>query len=310
MKITTQSIDKIDNINVVRYYGYWQEDGVYQPGNVVLYDKYDYLCVVPDNVGNEPTIDSGRWMVLGVDNVYAAIDTNSATETICNKDTALDPNDLNLKIDFSVAGFGFIGIGDITASSVTIYEYAANGTLISETDYLLQNVRDCSTDWYNYYYCPVPGNAVYESRYILHMLNENTVSARTEFIAGIDGYTAVAYIISGVGEDIGESIYPAKISLENNSLIEKNHLGIAVNVSEDIKEVLEIDLMMDADQSQKVKRIVRSHLNETVLVVGEVMDPNTALYENLMLLGSVRDFNIVLPGAEKSFGYISIEESI
>ena len=74
--------------------------------------------------------------------------------------------------------------------------------------------------------------------------------------------------------------------------------------------MLEADLEIDAKDTQKVKRKVRSHLNETVLLIGDPVDPLDSLYENMLILGKIRDFQIVMKNSQKSFGYIIAEEVI
>ena len=301
MVIVTQQIDKILETNVKYEFPYWLETSNYQPGETVLSEMYNYMSVIPDNRGYKPEIDSGRWMVTGVDNVYACIDLNSDTSTVCNTDTAVDSNDLSLTMKISSTGFEFIGIGKIIARSVVVDEYDAGGALLKSTDYLLESVRTCSDSWYEYYFCPIPAQIIGVEN-ILHPVLEDTIVVEITFLVGSAGFTAVGYIIGGNKEFIGNTLYPSSISLENASVVVRNHLGITVSVNKDLSEVLEADLEIDAKDTQKVKRKVRSHLNETVLLIGDPVDPLDSLYENMLILGKIRDFQIVMKNSQKSFG--------
>jgi len=306
MLILEQKIEKYLSTNLAQPYQEWSSTQSYSRNVSVLHKNYIYRNIVHDNLGVDPSINSGKWLLMGVDNAYAGIDLHSHTETI------KDDNLTHIELSFSSTGYDYIAFGSIRGSLLTIGEFDSSGLLIKETHHKIGSERTCAIDWYNYFFCSIPdqsnlgrGEAI---DYLYGNISPTASSIKITIDENSDKIASIGTMVSGKSKDIGKTQFGVVQELNDYSEKTTDKNGITSIVKRDATEEMLSVIEVPAKQTQIVKRAVKKLLGDVIMIIAEPdKDSN---YEHLLLLGYIESFKISITNQVFSIAEMSTVEVI
>ena len=288
MLILEQKIKKFISTNLQQPYTEWNEATEYAWNTTIVYKNHIYRNIVKHNKGVQPDLNTGKWLLFGVDNAFAMLDLHSHT------DTAMDKGLTSIDVEFSSAGYDYIGFGNVKGSLITITEFSANGTELKKTHNKIGNERTCAVTWHDYYYCGIPdkldlgkGKAV---DFLYGNVMPTTASIKVSIHENSDHKASCGSMVSGKSKDIGNTQFGVNIRLVDYSVKTTDKYGITTIEKHDSQEVFTCEIKFPAKTTQMVKREVKQNLGKVVMIIAEPeRDSN---YDNLITLGYIEDFQI------------------
>jgi len=288
MLILEQKIEKYLNTNLAQPYQEWNASQTYQRNVSVLYKNYIYRNIVHDNLNVPPDINSGKWLLMGVDNAYAGIDLHSHTSTI--KDDNLN----EIQLSFACNSYDYIGFGAIRGSVLIIEEFDSSDNKIKETTHKIGSERTCAINWYNYFFCPIPdqsnlgrGEAI---DFLYGEISPLSSKIQITIQENSDKVASIGTMVSGISKDIGKTQFGVSQELNDYSEKTTDKNGITSIVKRDATEEMLSMIEVPAKQTQIVKREVKKLLGNVIMIIAEPdKDSN---YEHLILLGYIETFKI------------------
>ena len=217
MLLLKQKITSYLTTNLIRPYPSWVEGSTYSAKERILFKNHIYQSIVDFNKGIDPSINSGKWLLMGVSNAYASIDTHSRTNSIANPDTIENFNgSSNLKLSFSASGFDILVLRGIHGANLNIKEYDSQGALLLNTDHGIVTPRTCANTWYDYFYCGLPAGLALNHD-IVHKLHHSVASVSIE-ITELGGYASLDTLVGGTSVFLGATEYSPKIRIVDYSI--------------------------------------------------------------------------------------------
>ena len=107
MILLPQAITKYLTTNLDQPYTEWNASNNYANGARVFYKNYIYQCITDNNENVQPDLNTGKWLLVGVDNAYAGIDLQSSTKTVIDDDLT------QIDLEFSAVGYDYLAFGGI-----------------------------------------------------------------------------------------------------------------------------------------------------------------------------------------------------
>jgi len=306
MLILEQKIEKYLGTNLKQPYQAWSEAQSYPRNTMVLYKNYLYRNIVHNNKGVEPDLNSGKWLLMGVDNAYAGIDLHSHSETVI--DEGLDYIDLI----FATVEYDYIGFGNVKGKLLQITEYNSSGVKIKNKDVVIGADRKCADSWYNYFFCAIPSDADLGRGqaidYLYGTISHQASKVRVRLHKNADGVASLGTMVSGKSKDIGKTQFGVSQELIDYSEKTTDKNGIISIVKRDAVERMTSVIEVSANNTQAVKREIKKILGKVVMVIAE--PEKDSAYDNLIILGYIEDFNIAIHNRVMSIANMTTVEVI
>lgn len=309
MRVLRQEITEYISTNLVQPRSEWSDTTTYTANQEVTYKNHIYRSMVDSNVGVNPSLNTGKWLLFGVDNSFAGIDLHSLTAS--QIDDGLD----YIEFEFASVGFTMLAFRGVMGASIDLYEYDDVGTQINYTNRSILPERLCSINWYNYYYCPTQSDSielnpnVQSIDTIFDVILPRTAKMKIRINKRADGRAKVDTMVGGSYFDIGATRFGIAGGFIDHSVRKTDDYGITKITKRNVQETMKGEIVIDALRTQSVKRFIKDNcMGETVVFIADESDDSK--YENLTMLGYITDFEVVIDNGVKSFGTIEIEESL
>lgn len=280
MLILPQTITEYISTNLAQPYQLWNELTTYQADQAVLYKNYIYKCITNDNTGIEPSLNTGKWLLMGVDNAYAGIDLNSSTAT------QLDEGLTFIECTFSATGNDSLAFGRIYGTTLTVEQYDIGDVLLDSTDY------------------PITGETAIDA--FTNALEPTVDYITIRVTQATDGNAYFASMVCGMSEDIGATEYNVNIDIIDYSVKTTDTFGITTLQRRRSREVMEVDIVSDSIDTQLHKRQIKAVLGTALMFIA---DPSIdSKYDSLIILGYVDRYQMYIDNGVKSRARMKILE--
>ncbi len=304
MILLGQQITKYTNTNLAQPYNEWLEATEYALNTMVVYKNHIYRTIVDKNKGVQPDLNTGKWLLFGVDNAFAAIDLHSSTAT------TIDDGLTQIELTFPIANFTHLALGGVQGGAMTIEEKDASGTILKTKDYPIGISRTNARNWYDYYYLPIPDTSGAGSGLPIDILLDAvlpiTRNITLKLTRNAKGEAFIGSMVGGKGFDIGDAEYGVRMGLIDYSRKETDEYGITTLVRRRSRETMDIDIVSPAKHSQGNKRVVKEHLGQALMFIA---DPNKdSKFDNLILFGYVDEYTTYLNNGVIARSNLLIEE--
>lgn len=304
MVVVEQEITEYTSVNVIVEHPTWDIATTYNFDDIIFYEQYYYKCVTDNNTGLIPPDNSSSWLLWEISNSYAQIDLRATTSTIWNADTATNPLDNALISIFPNLSYNFVGLGGVLGSTVLI-------EVLDDLNNVIYTAGDDiyfreDADWYGYYFGTFNNDT--EQGFIYNLPPTTGGSIRVTVSVDSSGTAAVDYMIAGYSQWVGDSLYGASLGFESNSTIEIDDFGITTITRREAAQKMDIDCIFPSQQIQQMKRLARSIIDKTVLFVGD--ESEDSVYENLLILGYIESWDVILSNPVKITSSFGIREVI
>jgi len=312
MTLITQRITEFLSTNLKNPYPEWTATTAYKSLDRVRFKNYVYMSVVDSNTGVEPDINTGKWLLMEVDNAYASIDLHSHTGTIGNKDTVANPLDSFIKYEFSAGGVTTLVLGGVKADTVTVEQYKGS-TLLHTKTYSVSGVRAVNS-WYKYFYDPLPiansGKVFTDARDIVIrniLPHTNRIVVTASFSA--DGEAVVNAMVAGKGFNLGDTQYGVGVEvIDYSEKIIDPKTGITELVEHDSVELMSIPLQLNAVDAMPAKREIKNILGKVNMFI--VDDAEKSYYEGLIIMAYPEKFSIMVSNQVIAEAQLKLREVI
>ena len=290
MLILEQKITDFISTNLEQPYPIWDSTTEYPINTTVVYKNHVYRTIVDNNQSVQPDLNTGKWLLFGVDNAFASIDLNSSTSSIM--DDGLD----YIEFEFAVDRYNYLALSNIRGDAIEIWEYDELDVELAHIYHENELVRTCADTWFDYYYCGLPQENVpdcgYPFDYLHTPIHPLTKRMVVRIHKTVDDCASIGIMIGGRAVNIGETQFGVKVGLIDYSRKETDDYGITSIVRRKSRQTMRSVVMIRSQNTQLVKRIVRDTLGTVVMFIA---DPATdSNYENLLLLGYVEEFDLEL----------------
>lgn len=310
MLLLKQNITRFLSTNLHQPYPAWDKNNTYPLNTTVLYKNYFYRTIVDNNQGVAPDLNTGKWLLMGVDNAYAAIDLQSHTSSTIDSDE--DKNLPYIEYVFESISFDYLAFGGIRGTMLEIWEYDAKDKEVGHTQHAIGAERICANTWYKYFYCDIPDkNDLGKGKpidYLHGNIHGNTVKIKVHIVKNSDGKASVGSMVGGASNDIGDTQFGVTLGLVDYSRKVTDEFGITTLTKRDAVETMTSEIVIPAQDTQKVKRAIKEALGTVVMFIANPeRDSN---YEHLIQLGYIEDFRIYIRNAVESRATLQTSEAI
>lgn len=292
MLAVIQSVTSFKSHNLQTPYSAWSVSTTYNFLDYVTHKNYEYRSILDSNTGVDPSENTGKWLMMQVSNVYAALDLQSGTRCVCDSTTVASGTDYDLTLQVYCTQGDNILIGAAEGSSIEIKEFNVSDVLQATTTKTIDETELSPALDYHYTVSDP------DTTYVQIIVYEKTVG----------GYSALGWLIVGEGHYLGDIQYGVKPGFTDYSTYKKDYNGQLTTLKEDIRDTLSADLVYAAAQTMPIKRAIKSLKGQVVGFVGDTTVGSK--YENLLILGTIEDFTPVVANPVKTFANITIMEVI
>lgn len=295
MKAIKQEITEFISTNLNQPRNEWSETTTYSASQEVTYLNHIYRSMVNGNLDVRPSLNTGKWLLFGVDNSFASIDLHSLTASTI--DDGLD----YIEYEFASVGFTMLAFRGIMGATLELFEYDSGGTLInSQTRSIIPDGQPDSVEI---------DTTVQSVDVILDLIQPEVAKMKVRIHKRADGRASVDTMVGGRSFSIGATRFGITGGFIDFSIRETDSYGITTIKKRNVQETMSGEIVIDAIRTQAVKRFIKTEcMGETIMFIADESDDSK--YENLTMLGYVTDFNIRIDNGVKSFGNIEIEESL
>ena len=304
MIILKQGIRKLLDTNLKQPYAEWSDNVDYKLDAMIIHKNHIYRSIVPSSKGVDPSKNTGKWLLMGVDNAYAAIDLHSTTASYMDK--GLD----HIMYKFGVAGFDMLALGGVLGESVTIEQYNATNVKIKTDTHKTGYARTCADTWYKYFYCKVPDHANLGVTRGVDIIQDPIMPDAAYVIVNVKknskDQASVASMVGGSGVDIGDTQFGVTGELIDYSDRITDDYGITELKHREAQEIMNCTIEIPSKHTQAVKREIRERLGHALMFIADPLaDTN---YEHLIMLGYIDRFNYSIPNGVITWGNLKIRE--
>ena len=288
MLILTQQIKSYTNTNLDQPYLEWDASTSYDINISVVHKNHIYRNIVHDNVGVDPSLNTGKWLLFGVDNPYAAIDLHSGTATV------MDDGLTEIELTFNAENFNHLVFGRIMGDTLTVEERDIHGTLLDTRHHDVIAPRVNAIDWYTYYYAGLPNvaNPITPVDLFVSFINPRTHTITVHLTHNTLNVASIGSMVGGNALDIGKTEYGVNVSLIDYSKKETDEYGITTLTRRKSREFMTLDVVTPAKQIQYAKRVVKNALGTALMFIA---DPDKdSKFENLIMLGYIDEWTTYL----------------
>ncbi|RLC84145.1 MAG: hypothetical protein DRI37_09395 [Chloroflexi bacterium] len=304
MLLLMQSVRRYISTNLNQPHLLWLKDTAYAINTTVVYENHIYRTIVDKNKGVQPDLNTGKWLLFGVDNAFAAIDLHSSTST------TIDDGLSEIELKFDATNFNHLAFGGVQGGVLTVEEHKADGTLIKTKDYPIGIARINAQNWYNYYYLPIPDTSGAGSGLPIDVMialiqpTTSTITVKLTRNSALEAF--IGSMVGGKGLDIGDVEYGVNIGLIDYSRKETDEYGITTLVRRKSRQTMTCDVVTPAVHIQGAKRVVQNALGHALMFVA---DPDKdSKFENLIMLGYIEEWETYLNNGVIARSRLRLEE--
>lgn len=306
MLLLKQEIERFLSTNLDQPYPVWANGTEYQAKQTVVYENHIYRSIVNNNIGVTPDLNTGKWLLFGVDNAFASIDLRSHTKSI------IDDGLEYIEYVFEAVGFTYLGFSQIQGSLLEIWEYDSAGVEVKHTNHPIGQERVNAISWYTYFYNPIPDHGNLGKGkpvdFLYRNINTTTAKIKIRVHKNTDNYASLSAMVGGKASDVGATQYGVEVGLIDYTEKETDKYGITTLKKRDAKETMVLNMKSPAKHSQLIKREVKEHLGMSLMFIA---DPSVdTLFENLIIFGYILDYKMYLNNGVTSESTMHIEEII
>lgn len=295
MRFVKQAITDYTSAQVTETVPYWNSTTSYSVLDTVLYGNYIWKNSFANNLNNEPSDTSTKWVKWAVSNKYSLIDLRATTKTISATD---------MTVTFPRARIDTIIIGNYTAESILIELIDdLNNVLHSQT--YTQSPNDLVTDYWTYIYSEY---TIESDRAIYFDIMKLGTKIRITFAKGGFAQVEVGFIIGGESFNMGTTLENVKLGFTSYSKTNIDDFGIMKITKRAVQDIVDFDTIMPSEALMGIRRMAKQNRDE---IVGFIVDEQkTSKYENIITLGVLQDIQPVASNFDKTVISWSILESI
>ena len=304
MILLDQAIKRYITTNLAQPHSEWVRNTVYKLNDEVLYDNHIYRTVVDNNQGVQPDLNTGKWLLFGVDNAYASIDLHSKTKTVIDEGLPF------IELNFTTEQFTHLAFGGVQGATLKVTEKDTKGVVIKTKDYTLGVSRIDAVNWYDYFYLPIPDTSGTGSGLpvdiLLDAISPKVATITVKLMPNGKGEAFISSMIGGKGINLGDTEYGLSVGLVDYSKKVTDEYGITTLERRNVRETMECDIVIPAKQAQGAKRVVKNSLGRALMFIA---DPETdSNFDNLIILGYIDDYTTYYNNGVISRSSIEIEE--
>lgn len=285
--------------NTATTYSFEEDETALTNASVVRYSNYNYRSLINNNTNNNPEeTENTKWVKWSVSNRYAMIDVSSTSKTVIEND--------DIVVEFLRGSIDLIGIGNMTASGVTIEHYDSIGTLISTATQTItfsinEDVYDLWDYMYSEYSLAIDRGVKIDIPPIGHKIKV-TIHQQVSL-----GKTECGFFIAGEVIDMGETLAEVGFNFNSFSTVDTDIFGTTTITKRNIQDLVDFETIVNSNDTIKTKRKIKTIYDDIVLFV---IDPSeNSEHENILTLGKVQDASTVLTTATKTIITWSVFES-
>jgi len=310
MLLLKQQIIEFLSTNLEQPYAKWIETATYNAKDYVIYKNHLYQCIVNENINIKPDLNTGKWLLFGVDNAYASVDLRSHTksELLTDADKLLP----YMEFVFSAVGFTYIGFSQVQGSMLEILEYDTAGNLLRTTTEAIGADRVCAINWYNYYFCEIPDDTALGRGkpidYLFTGILPTTAKIAVRVHKNSDGVASLSAMVGGKAVQIGNTQYGVEIGIIDYSEKKTDEYGITTLTERESREVMTLDIEFPAKSAQAVKREVKAHLGIPIMFIAD--ESTDSLFEHLIMFGYIEDYRSYITNGIIANARMKLEEII
>lgn len=286
-ELTGTTIDNISTYSITagESISAWSSGTTYNQGDYVSYNNYVYLSVVNSNLNNTPSNDLGKWLLWEVSNEFAMFDLQTNTETICNSLTSTGGSPYNLTATINVDGMDYLAFSAVKGTQLTIVEKNFSASTLTTTNKTISN-----------------GEINYA-----HQLDASayTVEITVSQVTG-DTYSSIGSLIGGTSISLGDTRYTPNFSFSSFLTQTTDPSGITSFDSTAVEELIDVDIVFDSINAISIKKTLKNIKGSPSAFILD--ESSGSIYENLVTIGVIDDFTIVITNPNKTFATISIQE--
>jgi len=285
MRYVNQKITEYISTNLQDPYADWSSVTTYSIGDIRKYNDYHYKSMVDSNLNIVPSDDTGKWLLWEVSNKFASLDLQANTETICDTDTIVSGSVYDLELETNVDGYDYIVLGAMKGTQLTIVEKDVSTATLDTT------IKTITNDEMSY----------------AHILDASAYTVEVTITQLTGGsYSSIGSLISGNSISLGDTLYNPKFGFSSDIVQTIDPSGIIDIETSDIEELIDINVIFDSSDTMRIKKDLKSIKGiPTAFILDETTD---SIYENVVVIGIVDDFTIVLSNPTKTYGTVSIQE--
>ncbi|WBC28530.1 hypothetical protein TPMD03_56 [Thiohalocapsa phage LS06-2018-MD03] len=277
-----QSITEFTYSNIPNLTDLWSESTSYAVGDLARVGNYLYKSTLSSNLNNKPLESLGvYWIEWDIANEYAMLDLLDETKTEWTGDGI---------VEFTRGSKDTLGIGNFTASLITIEYLDSLGNVIGDTDTYSYSNNGNVYDVWTYGYGGFT-DSVSEAIYV--PIRRVGVKIRVTFSKNGNA-TNCGFMVAGVAIDGG-------ITLDKVSFPDKRVGSRSVSVADFTTSVPRNQLMRKTTEAKKL-------INDTMLFIIDNQDNSD--HKNMIILGTMTKCSSV--GEVLSNNYIQwqVEQTI
>ncbi len=282
MIILEQKILQYISTNLEQPLPEWVEATSYDADVFVMYNNHKFMSIVNNNQGIDPELNTGKWLLMGVDNAYAAIDLHSSTKTV------IDDGLTTIELSFDATDLKQIAFGEVEGGILTITEKDSGGGVVKTKDYTIET------------------GSTHPADIKVELLQATTALVEVTLTRNTNNKAFISSMVGGVGVTAGDTEYGVTIDIVDYSIKQTDEYGITTLVRREAREIMTCDIVAPAENIQSIKKTVKSVLGKAVMFIA---DPeHDSKFDNLIILGYIGEYDIYLNNGVIARSQMRIEE--
>jgi hypothetical protein len=258
-----------------------------------------YESAVGSNTGNSPPTSPLHWIDLGYVNRWRMFDGGTFTQT--RQDDSIT---CTLEIEGFCNAMAFFGV-DAAEATIKVY---SNDALIHER-WVDMRIGSSGANWWEYFYGQVEFSDPLRDFVDLSIPGGYGHRIELEFERE-DGSVGVGLIVVGRQQKLGDTLFGSRIGLTDYSRKEADDFGNFSVVQRKFAKRAELDILASTPDAARIQRAMIAIRATPTVFVGSVasdIGSDNPLFEETIVYGYYRDFDLLLENAGISTYTLEIE---
>lgn len=254
--------------------------------------------VVAGTTATAPEADGSNWLEVGPTNRWRMFDQKLGTVTtrVDSITVVLTPGRIN--------GLALLGVDASTVTvDLTVDEGSGPVSVYSASLDLDSGVQ--VGNWYEYFYEPI---YTQDSVVITDLLDASLLDVPayadgvlTVTLARAGGDVSCGLMVVGLVTELGDTLYPANVSIRDYSRKEADDFGNYALVQRDYSKRMSAEVLVDSSKADQVVRNISRYRATNVVWIG------SKKYGSLIVYGFVSDWKLVFENARISKFSLEVE---
>lgn len=246
-----------------------------------------YQSLTGSNLGNSLS-NTAAWLDLGPTNRYLMFDLSNSSQTVNG-----DEIDLTIDVTGRINSVAFLNI--VASELQVIVTDATDGVVYDETISLIAS--DDVSNWWEYFFLPVRR---YGDWTFLDLPTYSNPTVRL-IIRDPGATVKVGSAVLGLSRNIGNTVYPSDLSIQDYSRKEVDDFGYYTIVVRDFAKKANLKVSSPENQVDVITEILADLRATPCLFVG------VEAYRASWVYGFYREWKWQLAGPNESYLYLDIE---